>query len=144
MVGQLKNAALKMRKVQQGDATVSEEELKELEAKQQFWTEYCSLGHSDEKKAQMLEAFSLDRTCTKWASRSKEISAENFSTATGSDGFLSSTLVLHFNVFVCFLFLASSLMVFLFVSPCLSLLSISPSSLSISLSLSLSFLEPGG
>lgn len=44
MVGQLKNAKMKFQKVHDGSLKVSEEELQELEAKQQFWVEYCSLG----------------------------------------------------------------------------------------------------
>ena len=61
MVGQLKNASLKLQKVQQGEVKVSEAEMEELEAKQKFWTEYCGLSHFDDKKGEMLEAFSFDK-----------------------------------------------------------------------------------
>ena len=69
MVGQLKNASLKLQKVKQGDVKVSDQEMQELEAKQKFWQEYCGLSHFDDKKGEMLQAFSFDKTCTKWASR---------------------------------------------------------------------------
>jgi len=93
MVGQLKNASLKLQKVKQGDVKVSESEMEELEAKQKFWVEYCGLSHFDDKKNEMLEAFSFDKTCTKWATRTKEISQETYQNASGSDGYLSSSLV---------------------------------------------------
>ena len=97
MVGQLKNASLKLQKVKQGDVKVSEAEMEELEAKQKFWVEYCGLSHFDDKKNEMLEAFSFDKTCTKWATRTKEISQETYQNASGSDGYLSSSLVcIHF------------------------------------------------
>ena len=97
MVGQLKNASLKLQKVKQGDVKVSESEMEELEAKQKFWVEYCGLSHFDDKKNEMLEAFSFDKTCTKWATRTKEISQETYQNASGSDGYLSSSLVcIHF------------------------------------------------
>ena len=97
MVGQLKNASLKLQKVQQGEVKVSEAEMEELEAKQKFWSEYCGLSHFDDKKGEMLEAFSFDKTCTKWATRTKEISQETYQNASGSDGYLSSSLAcIHF------------------------------------------------
>ena len=97
IVGQLKNASLKLQKVKQGDVKVSEAEIEELEAKQKFWVEYCGLSHFDDKKNEMLEAFSFDKTCTKWATRTKEISQETYQNASGSDGYLSSSLVcIHF------------------------------------------------
>lgn len=103
MVGQLKNASLKLQKVKQGDVKVSDQEMQELEAKQQFWQEYCGLSHFDDKKGEMLQAFSFDKTCTKWASRSKEMSQENYQSASGSDGYLSSSLVCtYFLVYFCF------------------------------------------
>ena len=80
MVGQLKNASLKLQKVKQEDVKVSKAEMEELEAKQKFWVEYCGLSHFDDKKNEMLEAFSFDKTCTKWATRTKETSQKTSKT----------------------------------------------------------------
>ena len=61
MVGQLKNASLKLQKVKQGDVKVSESEMEELEAKQKFWVEYCGLSHFDDKKMRCLKPSPLTR-----------------------------------------------------------------------------------
>lgn len=97
MIGQLKNARDKLQKVQKGEKYVSPEELAELQTKEQFWKEYCSLGSRDDKKNEMLESFSLDKTCSKWLCRSKAMSQESFENNSGCDGWISRFLAaFHF------------------------------------------------
>ena len=101
MLGQLKNPWEKLAKVQAGEAKVSPEELKELQDKKEFWQQYSALDHRDEKKDAMLEAFSWDKTCSRWMAKTKEVSEENFEKSSGLSGWLSRDLSVLASIYLC-------------------------------------------
>ena len=101
MLGQLKNAREKLAKVQAGDVKVTPEELKELQDKHEFWQQYSSLDHRDEKKDAMLEAFSWDKTCSRWMAKTKEVTEENFEKSSGLSGWISRDLSVLAFIYIC-------------------------------------------
>ena len=92
MIGQLKNASNKLRRVKAGEISVTQEEMKELQDKVEFWNEYTSLDHKDQKKEEMLDAFSWDKTCSRWMAKTKEVSEEQYQHSSGLDGWTSRFL----------------------------------------------------
>ena len=67
----------------------------------EFWQQYSALDHRDEKKDAMLEAFSWDKTCSRWMAKTKEVSEENFEKSSGLSGWLSRDLSVLASIYLC-------------------------------------------
>ncbi len=89
LASQAKNAKLKLQEASSGKVTVSQEEKAQLQCKVDFFEAYKKLPRDSEGKNEMLELFTMDKTCQRWADRQKVVESTQVEKATAQSGYLS-------------------------------------------------------
>ncbi len=89
LASQARNAKAKLAEVAKGSVEVSEEEKASLECKIDFFESYKKLPRGSAGNNEMLEQFTTDKTCQRWADRQKVIEQTQVEKATAQSGYMS-------------------------------------------------------
>ena len=89
LASQANNAKKKLEAAADGKVVVSEEEKAQLQCKVDFFEAYKKLPKNSEGKNDMLEQFSMDKTCQRWADRQKLVESTQLEKATAQSGYMS-------------------------------------------------------
>eukprot|EP00438_Fugacium_kawagutii_P022994 Skav216827 [mRNA] locus=scaffold2314:7853:9099:- [translate_table: standard] len=89
LAGQVYNAKKKLAQANAGTLQLTEEEKSALELKVNFWNQYQMLPRNSEGKNEMLELWSLDKTCNRWAHRTEETTAQQVEEARFTNEYLT-------------------------------------------------------
>ena len=74
LAGQAKNAADRLKKNDEGVVALTPEEVDACKLKVEFWKNYKNMSKNSEGKNEMLEQFSMDKTCQRWTQRTSVVS----------------------------------------------------------------------
>ena len=88
LASQAKNAKIKLQ-ASNGDVKVSDEEKAQLQCKIDFFEAYKKLPRDSEGKNEMLEQFTMDKTCQRWADRQRVVESTQVEKATAQSGYMS-------------------------------------------------------
>ena len=89
LASQAKNAKTKLEEAKSGKVVVSDEEKAQLQCKVDFFEAYKKLPRDSEGKNEMLEQFAMDKTCQRWAERTKVVETAQVEKATAQSGYMS-------------------------------------------------------
>ena len=89
LASQAKNAKVKLQEASSGKVEVSEEEKAQLQCKIDFFEAYKKLPRDSEGKNEMLEQFTMGKTCQRWADRQKVVESTQVEKATAQSGYFS-------------------------------------------------------
>jgi len=92
LASQANNAKKKLEAAASGKVPVSQEEKAQLQCKIDFFEVYKKLPRDSEGKHEMLEQFTTDKTCQRWADRQKVVESTQVEKATAQSGYLSRDL----------------------------------------------------
>ena len=92
LASQATNAKKKLEAAAKGTTAVSEEEKAQLQCKIDFFEAYKKLPRDSEGKNEMLEQFTMDKTCQRWADRQKRVENSQVEKATAQSGYFSRDL----------------------------------------------------
>jgi len=89
LASQAKNAKNKLEDAKSGKVVVGDEEMAQLQCKVDFFEAYKKLPRDSEGKNEMLEQFTMDKTCQRWAERTKVVDSTQAEKATAQSGYKS-------------------------------------------------------
>ena len=89
LASQATNAKKKLEAAANGKIEVSQEEKAQLQCKVNFFEAYKKLPKKSEGKNEMLEQFTMGKTCQRWADRQKVVESTQLEKATAQSGYMS-------------------------------------------------------